>query len=106
MAEKDRLNGVPFTCSNSRYNTNIEKGKPHGRGEARGSVFDKPLVSSNGYTLWLEHVIDRKYDRETLWLMWYKPDGTPTIPMSGEIPADQVKAMASRLAGFIKLDDK
>ena len=37
-----RLN---FTCSNSRFQTDVAKGKPHGDGLAKGSVFDGPLVS-------------------------------------------------------------
>ena len=106
MAEKDRLNGIPFTCSNRRFHTNADKGKPHGSGQTRGSVFDLPLVSSNGYTLWLEYVIDKTNASETFWLMWYDSAGSPTIPLSSVISADQMKDMTSRLADFIKLDGK
>lgn len=106
MAEKDQLNGIPFTYSNRRFHTNTEKGKPHGSGEARGSVFDLPLVSSNGYTLWLEYVIDKTIASATFWLMWHDSVGSPTITLSGVISADQVKDMTSRLMDFIKLDGK
>lgn len=108
MSARNRLEGQAFTCSNRRFYTNTAKGKRHGRGRAAGSVFGQPLVSSNGYTLWLEHVIERVKGRaqgkETFWLMWYDPDGSPTIPMSGVISVDQVKEMASRLSTFIDLN--
>jgi hypothetical protein len=44
MAEKDRLNNQRFTCTNSRFHTNTDMGMPHGQGEVRGSVFDRPLL--------------------------------------------------------------
>lgn len=104
MAKKDQLNGMPFTCSNRRYQTNITKGKSHGSGNAKGSVFkDALVVAQNDYTLWLEHVWDKTDKKETFWLMWYDPAGTPTIPLSAEISSEQVKKMASQLAEFIKL---
>ncbi len=104
MAKKNQLNEQPFTCDNLGFQTNTQKGMSHGLGKAKGSVFKKPLVVSiDGKTLWLEHVIDKKNHSETFWLMWYGSDGSPTIPMSGVISADQVKEMASRLADFIKL---
>jgi hypothetical protein len=37
------------------------KGRPHGEGNASGSVFDAALVNSGGYSLWFEYVEDHKY---------------------------------------------
>jgi len=70
-----------------------------------GSVFEEPLVPGD-YSLWLEYAVDTKTDSETFWLMWYDADGSPTIPLSGVISAGQVRDMASRLATFIKFEDK
>lgn len=106
MADKDRLEGQQFTCSNRRFHTNTEKGESHGLGKVRGSVFGEPLVSSDGYTLWLEHVIDKARQSETFWLMWYNADGSPTIPASGVISTDKIKEMARRLMTFIDLDGR
>jgi hypothetical protein len=103
VAHKDRLSGKPFTCSNRRFHTNTCEGKPHGAGQEKGSVFDEPLLSSEGYTLWLEHVLDRAEGRKTFWLMWYDPDGSPTIPLSGVFSHDQIREMTSRLASFIEV---
>ena len=36
--------------------------------------------------------------------MWYDEEGTPTIPMSGVISADQIRQMTAKLATFLKLD--
>ena len=103
MAEKHRLKGKAFTCSNRNYQTNITKGKRHGSGQAKGSVFDQPLVS-NHYTLWLEYVTEKNSDQERFWLMWYDADGSPTIPLSGVLSASQLKDMSGRLTDFIRLD--
>ncbi len=56
------INGQPYTCRNSRFQTDIShKGsRPHGHGNAAGSVFDAPLVDNGGYSLWLEYVEDHK----------------------------------------------
>lgn len=97
MARKDRLDDQPFTCSNQRYNTDIDHGEPHATADALGSVFREPLVDNGGYTLWLEHVIDRKHGSRTFWLMWYDRDGSPTIPASGVVSLEQIGEMASRL---------
>jgi hypothetical protein len=103
MSAQNRFEGKEFTCSNSRFHTDITKGKRHGARKSRGSVFPEPLENSNGYTLWLEHVIDKRNATETFWLMWYDPNGSPTIAESSVIPADRIKEMVSRLAGFIDL---
>jgi hypothetical protein len=68
----------------------------------KGSVFLEPLVRGD-YTLWLEHVSNRKAGPDTFWLMWYDGEGTPKIPMSGVISADQIKLMTAKLSEFIKL---
>jgi hypothetical protein len=103
MAKKDRIDDQPFTCHNDRFQTDTEKGKPHGKAQAGGSVFPGPLVPGDYYTLWLEFVRDKKGGPDTLWLMWYDGEGTPTIPMSGVISADQIKQMTAKLTDFIKL---
>ena len=73
---------VNCTCENARYRTDISKGCSHtGHSKYRGSVLDTALVDRNGYSLWLEHVIEIKNNTEWYWLMWYQ-DGLPTIPMS------------------------
>jgi hypothetical protein len=82
-------------------------GKTHGRAKAKGSVFVRALLTaSNNHSLWLEYVTDKKGDSETFWLMWYDPEGSPVIPMSGVISIDQIKEMSRQLAGFIKLDSE
>lgn len=43
------------------------KGRPHGDGNAKGSVFSQSLIESN-YSLWLEHVSSRDGE-ELFWLM-------------------------------------
>ena len=99
MSGKNRINGQKFTCANNRFRTNTAKG-PHGRREAKGSVFKESLLrSDDGYPLWLEHVYDTKSDSETFWLMWYNA----TVTMSGVIDGQKIKEMASRLAMFINL---
>jgi hypothetical protein len=103
MAEKHRLEGQQFTCSNHGFQTNTAKGERHGPRKAAGSVFGQPLVSSNGYTLWLEHVTEKKTGKETFWLMWYDPKGSPTIPASSVISEDQVEELKRRLSTFIDL---
>ncbi len=96
MAEKDRLEGMPFTCSNRGFETNVKRGQPHVEGSASGSVFHEPLVSS-GYTLWLEYVTDKGGGEDRFWLMWYDDEGTPKIPMSGVMTEPQLKDMVRKL---------
>jgi len=101
MAFKDRLNGQAFTCANRRFQTNISKGHPHGVGNAGGSVFAQALVNS-GYSLWLEYV-SGKDGEEMFWLMWYDPDGSPTIPLSGVFEAPDIQEISRGLASFIQV---
>ena len=90
-----------YTCANSRFRTNINRGHNHGQHSAiRGNVFDRPLVDSGGYSLWLEHVIS-KIDEEYYWLMWYDGEGIPTIPMSGILSRNDIANMEALFASFI-----
>jgi hypothetical protein len=105
MAFKDRLNGIAYTCRNRRYQTNIGRNgsHPHGAGQAMGSVFPHWLVNHNGYSLWLEHVFEPTTGAEWFWLMWYDPNGDPTIPLSGVFDAADIQEMVGRLASFIQV---
>ena len=107
MAFKDRLNGIAYTCSNSRFHTDITKGHPHGAGQARGSVFGQgvlPASAAGGYSLWLEYVIEPKTgDDDWFWLMWYDSNEDPTIPLSGVFKRRQIQEMARRLSDFIQV---
>ena len=97
------ITGQPFTCRNRQFQTDLTKGKPHGTAPARGSVFDVPLVSNGGYTLWLEYVENHKHGGNAFWLMWYDARGVPTIPLSGVADLDQLRSMNSQLASFIQI---
>lgn len=85
------ISGQSYTCRNGRFQTDLSKGKPHGAGNAVGSVFDAPLINNGGYSLWLEYVVDHKYGDECFWLMWYGGNGTPTIPLSGVFDLDPIE---------------
>jgi hypothetical protein len=90
---------VSFSCKNSRFETNIDKGEPHGPSTTRGSVFKDALIQvPGGYSLWLEHVIDKNEGEECYWLMWYDPQGKPTIPLSGIFGRADLEQMVGRLA--------
>ena len=88
LAAKDRIyiNNEPinFTCRNRRYQTNTSKGFVHGTGTVKGSVLEEPLYSDreSGYSMWLEHVIERSTSKEVYWFMWYDGKGIPTLPLS------------------------
>jgi len=87
---------VAFTNENSRFRTNTAKGYPHGLGQPAGSVFPDPLFDE-GFSLWLEHVIERATGRESYWLMWYDENGRPTIKVSGVMSRDDLKILAQKL---------
>jgi hypothetical protein len=90
---------ISYTCENRRYKTNTEKGHPHGsKGEAKGNVLPGPLFDGGSYSLWLEHVVEKKTEKEVFWLMWYR-DGVPTIPASGVLNAKNLDTIISNLAG-------
>lgn len=97
------IGGQPYTCRNSRFQTDLSRGKSHGSASATGSVFDTALVGSPDYSLWLEYVEDHKYGGSMFWLMWYDRHGAPTIPLSGVFDLDQLRSMNSQLAAFIKV---
>jgi len=107
MAAKDRIQRrgrfLDFTCENVRYKTNTRRGKPHGTNPTPGSVFTEPLAGTQakGYSLWLEHVIEkRSRDGGLYWLMWYE-NGIPTIPMSGVFRKEDIANMARLLTSLI-----
>ena len=103
MAAKDRLNGIAYTCANSRFRTDVRKGRPHGPAGALGSVFDAPLVQTTSHSLWLEFVEEPGTSWEPFWLMWYDASGNPTMPMSSVFDRSQVQEMTARLASFIDI---
>ena len=91
---------IDFTCNNERCRTDIERGHPHGLGQALGSVFDSALVDHGDASLWLEHAIwtDSKtqIENETYWLMWYSANGVPTIAVGAAIDNADLREMARR----------
>lgn len=107
MARDSRITGednqpIAFTCRNRRFETNIRKGEPHKPfADTLGSVFPEPLIDHDGYTLWIEHVWEPETDAEYYWLMWYNPEGIPTIPLSGVFDRTDLEAMVSRLARLV-----
>jgi hypothetical protein len=101
MQDGERLS---YTCENERFKTDTSKPESYSHGiqsTSRGSVFDQPLLESNGYTLWLEHVLDKKTQDSCYWLMWYGPDGISTVPMSSVLSKDDITNMARLLASFV-----
>jgi hypothetical protein len=105
MAKDHRTiqNGQPigFTCENQRFMTNTAKGSMHGGATARGSVFPNPLINHGGYTLWLEHVVEKGASTDLFWLMWYDSNGVPTIPLSGIFDRNDLQEMVGQLATFV-----
>jgi hypothetical protein len=103
MAQILGPNGVPipYTCENSKYRTNLAKGNPRtGYATTLGNVFEGPLAD-HGYSLWLEHAIEKKTGDEVYWLMWYDLNGVPTIPLSGVLNKADLEQMIGRLARFV-----
>lgn len=93
---------IPYSCGNRGYRTNIEKGNRHGLfSETLGNVFEEPLIDNNGWTLWLEHVVENGTDAEVYWFMWYGPEGIPTIPLSGVFDRNDLASMNSMLTQFV-----
>jgi len=95
MSEQEGL----WLCHNRRFRTNTEKGHAHAPySNTRGSVFQEPLIESNGYTLWLEHVIEHESeDDDFYWLMWYDESGRCTIRASGVLTRDGLAKVAELL---------
>src|SRR5438270_3352648 len=92
---------LDYTCTNRRFRTDINKGERHGQhSRNRGSVFDRPLADHDGYSLWMEHVIDES-GHEYYWLMWYDPAGKPTIPLSGILSREDIANIQRLFVNFI-----
>ena len=91
---------IDYTCENARFKTDITQGYPHGpqAGAARGSVYADALLQSNGWSLWLEYVADKRGGAGVFWLMWYEPNGKPTMPMSAVFSRADFEEMIGRLA--------
>jgi hypothetical protein len=94
-------NRLEHTCQNRRFRTDIEQGFSRGVRGTRGSVFKKPLIDRDGYSLWLEHVEETETGNKYYWLMWYDQDGKPTIPLSGIFDKDELVEMAKNFASFV-----
>lgn len=91
---------INYTCENSRFKTDVTQGHPHGSlpGAALGSVYPDALLQSNGWSLWLEHIADKRGGPSVFWLMWYEPGGKPTMPMSAVFSRADFEEMIGRLA--------
>jgi hypothetical protein len=104
----DRRNQTPsgqpvdFSCHNYRFETDTSRGCAHDACPTLGSVFPHAVLSVNGWSLWLEYVLDhREHDRDWFWLMWYSPAGMPTIPLSGVFRKGDIAEIVKRLGEFI-----
>lgn len=89
-----------YTCENRRFRTNLAMNQERDQPRAPGSVFREPLVDHDGYSLWLEHVIEIATGDRYYWLMWYDANGWPTIPLSGILDRNDIATMASLLTSF------
>ncbi len=92
----------PFTSGNARFHTDTDRGHPHGIDQAKGSYFPDPVkLNSDGYSLWLEYVSDNLgpggWSPTPLWLMWYDPEGNPTIAHSATFDISMVRDVVGRL---------
>ena len=106
MATDHRINQngnrLDYTCENRAFTTNTGLGFAHDPFSTNlGSVLDAPLLISNGYSLWLEHVLEKSSNSELFWLMWYDPNGWPTIPLSGVFGKSDLELMIGRLTTSI-----
>jgi hypothetical protein len=89
------------------FRTDIDAGFPHAPySPARGSVFpdalhvDGPNDPANGFSLWLEYVVDLHHGRDMFWLMWYDPKGCPVTPASAVISRESLRKL---VCGFVVL---
>lgn len=104
MAKEHRIimQGRPldYTCQNERFKTDTKSGHSHRRNQRhKGSALGLPLLDNteDGYSLWLEHVTDRKNPKKPgYWFMWYEK-GIPTIPLSGIFYRDDIQKIAHKL---------
>lgn len=92
---------LDYTCENRAFRTRIEMGLSHGEHQVQGSVFNEPLYFDGQYSLWLEHVLNKRDENEQCyWLMWYQ-NGQPTVPLSSIMRRDDVIHMQTLLASLI-----
>jgi hypothetical protein len=78
-----KINGQAFTCENSRFGTDAQKGYSHGLGHKGGSVLPGPLFSDANHSLWLENITEWGAQTDLCWFMWYDKNGNPLINVSG-----------------------
>ena len=94
---------MAWSCRNDRFETNTNKGHPHGPGNPNGSLFREPLygVPGKDYTLWVEHVSEHnKPEWSGFWMMWYSPYGKPTIPGGAVFSDCDLYELMTRLTDF------
>ena len=93
---------IPYSCENRRFRTNIQKGREHAPlANTKGSVLRSALLDRDGYSLWLEHVVEIDTAAELYWLMWYDSNGQPTIPLSGVLNRAELSHMVGQLMDFV-----
>ena len=93
---------VPFSCENSKFKTNLQKGNSHNpKSQTGGNVLESALLIDSEASLWLEHVIDKNTDDELYWLMWYNSSGFPIMPMSSVFNKNQLEEMVAGLTKFV-----
>jgi hypothetical protein len=91
-----------YTCQNRAFQTNLMKGVAHGaHGTSLGSVFNRPPIVGNNYSLWLEHVIELATNDEYYWLMWYDLRGWPAVPLSAVFTKQDLQEMVRLMADFV-----
>lgn len=100
--------GIPFSCENNNYCTDIKNKESfrHLPNRTLGSALKDPLFFDDHdtlYSLWLEHVINKKdsKNKNVYWLMWYDGKGFPLIPFSGVFSKDDLKKMVGMLADHL-----
>jgi hypothetical protein len=91
-----------YTLENYGFRTDTSKGKPHGIGNALGSVFSEPLFTGDqNDSVWLEHVVGKGDGKALYWLVWYDSEGKPKIPLSAIFGKEQLVEMSKRIAEFV-----
>lgn len=91
---------VKFTCENSRFRTDLQKGySPVSRSGTRGSVTEEALYNDGEYSFWLEHIVEKKTEKNLFWFMWYK-DGIPLLNMSGVFDEDDLTTVIQNISSI------
>jgi len=91
-----------YTLENYGFRTDTSKGKAHGAGNVRGSVFTEALFTGEqNDSVWLEHVIGKGDGKALYWLVWYDSEGKPKIPLSAVFGREQLAEMVKRIAEFV-----